>query len=108
MNQQTLSSLTKTDMEGAAYLCLTEAANTDIDQLPIGSGNIVRHQHHERKRRFERAKSMMEKGAVPVSTLGLEAADCAWAAARHCFLRDPDGWRSRFEAAENELRTPAK
>ena len=104
MNNGVVSPLTKGDLEGAAYLCLASAATTDLDQFPPGSGNISCREHHERKRRFENAQKLMESGITSLSELGLSCHDCAWAASKASLAKDKEGWLSRFQTAESELR----
>jgi hypothetical protein len=99
-----LNPLLEGDLEGAAYLCLAMAAQTDLDQFPPGSGNITRRMYHERKRRFEEALALVKKGATILSELGLSHKDCAWAASMVNMAKDQEGWLSRFQSAERALR----
>jgi hypothetical protein len=104
MNNKLVSPLTEDDLEGATYLCLVAAAMTDFDQFPPGSGNISRHRHHEHKHRFEKAKKFLKNGIASLTKLGLSYEDCAWAVSKFHLAKDEDGWKSRFQTAENELR----
>jgi len=97
----TTSPLTVGDLEGAAYLCLRAAAMTDLDQI---SGNLSRRTHHERRDSFVKAQKLMESGVTSLLGLGLSCEDCAWAAGKASLVKDEEGWLSRFQSAENELR----
>ena len=99
-----LNPLLEGDLEGAAYLCLAMAAQTDLDQFPPGSGNRIRCVHHERKRRFEEARILVKKGTTILSELGLSHEDCAWAASMANMAKDQEGWLSRFQSAEKAVR----
>ena len=101
MNEGIISPLMVGDLEGAAYLCLAAAAMTDLDQI---SGDLYRREHHERKHRFERAQELMKNGSTSLSELGLSADDCGWAASKASLAKDKEGWLSRFQTAENQLR----
>lgn len=101
--KKTLNPLTRGDLDGAAYLCLKAAALTDRDQFPLGSGDLICRQYHERKRRFEKASSRMENGATSLSELGLLLEDCVWAASQACRAKDVKGWQRRFQTAKEKL-----
>jgi len=103
MNERVTSPLLEGDLEGAAYLCLAAAATTDFDQFPPGSGVLIRREHQERKRRFEKAASMVKAGATSLLEFGLIPEDCVWAASKANLVKDNDGWLSRFQTAEREL-----
>ena len=100
-----VSPLLEGDLEGAAYLCLAMAAQTDLDQFPPGYGNLTRRKHHERKRRFEEARALVKKGTTTLSELGLSREDCAWVASMANMVKDQEGWLSRFQTAESALRS---
>lgn len=95
------SPLTEGELEGAAYLCLQAASFTDLSDL---LGNNWRLQHHERKRRFEKALAMTKEGITSLSEMGLTALDCQWAASQASAAKDSAGWLSRFQEAERMLR----
>ena len=105
---KTKNPLTESDLEGAAYICLAAAAITDLNQFPPGFGNISRRKHHERKRRFEDALAKMREGITSLLELGLSPDDCAWAASKASLAKDREGWLSRFQTAENNLRKHAR
>lgn len=104
MNEEILSPLTEGELEGAAYLCLDAAAFTDLDQLPPGSGDLLRRIHRERKHRFEGALTKMKEGITSLLELGLSHKDCEWAASKAHLARDKEGWLLHFQTAESELR----
>ncbi len=104
MNNEIVSPLMVGDLEGAAYLCLAAAATTDFNRFPPGSGDLSRRMHHERKHRFEKAQKLVESGVTSLSELGLSHDDCAWAASKASLAKDKEGWLSRFQTAESELR----
>lgn len=100
-NEKIVSPLTTGDLERAAYLCLAAAATTNLDGL---FGDSRHRMHNERKRRFERARTLVESGVTSLQELGLSHIDCAWAAGKAELAKDKEGWLSRFQMAEGELR----
>ena len=104
MGKEIVNPLMEGDLEGAVYLCLGAAALTDLNRFPPGSGNLLRRMYHERKRRFEQARAMVKKGITNLLELGLSHKNCEWAARAYRAARDKEGWLSRFQTAESELR----
>ncbi|OHB03079.1 MAG: hypothetical protein A3B14_00240 [Candidatus Zambryskibacteria bacterium RIFCSPLOWO2_01_FULL_45_21] len=90
-------------LEAAAHLCLREAAFTDYDAFPPGSGEIKHRESHSRRGRFEQAAKMLKEGTPSVREIGLLPEDLFWAAKQAEHAKDPKSWRSRLEAAEREL-----
>ena len=91
------------ELEGAAYICLTMAATTDLSQFPPGSGNAQRRRFHKLKKRFEEAVTKTRAGAS-VREFGLSSQDFTWAAEQAEKAEDKEGWRCRFEMAAEEMK----
>lgn len=116
MSQKIISPLTEIDLTGAAYLCLEEAAMTDLDQFPPEVAYRERSWCQERRRRFEQALAKTQRGATSLAELGLLAEDCEWAISRAPKVGEQfrDGWLGRFQMAANvfqktaapEIKTP--
>lgn len=100
-DEEVRSPLTVSDLERAAWLCLMAAAETDTDQL---FGDPRRSMHHERKKRFEQARRLVEGGVTFLSELGLSHIDCAWAAGKVDYVKDKEDWSLHFQVAECELK----
>jgi hypothetical protein len=93
------------NLEAAAWLCLKEAAWTDLDRFPPGSGIMRSREFHERRDRFKEAAAKLEAGA-DIQELGLSSEDFAWVASMAHRAVDKEGWRRRFEAAAEEVKEP--
>lgn len=91
-------------LEGAAYLCLTKAATTDLDSIVPGAGRVIREWHHARRRRFETAQKKLEENPqAPLLELGLFSSDCHWAISFMDKAKDPAEWARCFIAAQELL-----
>lgn len=99
----TKSPLYDSDLEGAAHLCLEEAATTDLDGFPPGSGQLSCRLLHEREERFKEALRKRMMGVSSLLELGLSAEDCSWAATQAHRAIDPPGWELRFRIAVMRL-----
>ena len=94
--------LTEDDLKNAAYFSLAAASWTDMSEI---SGNLNRQDHHQRRKRFNKALKKMERGITSLSDLGLLAKDCAWATSKtEKILKDAERWLSRFQEAENIIK----
>jgi hypothetical protein len=100
----TVSPLHDSDLEGAARICLEEAATTDLDRV----GNRPRRKRgNERGLRFKEALTRRMKGVNSILELGLSAKDCDWAANQAHRAVDGPGWEYRFRTAAMRLKVAA-
>jgi len=105
MDKDMVNPLTEGELEGAAYLCLHEAAYLDRrNQFPQGSGETISREHHARRGRFLRALELVRSGAASLSKLGLSHRDCVWAVSMAHRAKNQGEWRSHFQAAEEKLK----
>lgn len=105
MSEMSLESpLYDSDLEGAAYICFEEAATTNLDHFPAGSGNLSRRRSRERGARFKEALERRMKGVSSLTELGLTPEDLLWAVSRAERVIDGNGWEFRFQLAETRLR----
>jgi hypothetical protein len=97
--------LYENDLECAAWLCMEEAAMTDLDRFPQGSGRLSCQGLHKRGERFKEALVKMKRDAsCSILDLGLSPEDCSWAANQARRAVDGPGWQYRFRTAEMRLQ----
>ena len=94
--------LSEKDLEGAALLCLHQAAFTDRDQFPQGSGDHRCRRLHASRKRFEKALKKMQAGEKSLLSLGLKAGDFNEPL---CCVKKSSDLKLRLEEAQAFLKT---
>jgi hypothetical protein len=85
-------------------MCVGMAVRTYGREMFPGGLRHVRHELHARGRRFEKAREILKSGMTALSELELSSSDLSWVADQIDSAKDPDGLKTIFQAAADEMK----